>query len=138
MSKEITTAIPGGMAQWYDRNTMPPRRERMMQVELMPVRHLVKAVQDESYPITREEAATLLAVNEIGVVVFLKSWTLKNADGTDRPIPTTADEVLDIEDRELYQALLEQSAVLVSQIAIDDFGVDAVEDTNSPIGDLDA
>jgi hypothetical protein len=137
---ELTTAIPGGMAQWYETKSLPARRERMMQVKVMPVNHIIRAIQadPEGYPITESEAQALLEVNEVAVAVFLKSWTLKDASGNPIPLPATADEVLDLESRELYDALTKTAAKILVENPIDDFSVDAVEDENSPIGDLGA
>ena len=131
---EITSNIPGGVAGWVVRHTLTPRRERVMQVDMLPLKGLIERVKDENYDITREEAQQLLSANEIAVAVFLKSWTLRLEDGSPRPIPATADEVLDL-DRELYDALVAQSAKLLVQSNLDDFSVDAVEDSSSPTGD---
>jgi hypothetical protein len=122
------------VAVWFDRHTLTPRRERVMQVDMLPLKGLIERVKDENYDITREEAQQLLSANEIAVAVFLKSWTLRLEDGSPRPIPATADEVLDL-DRELYDALVAQSAKLLVQSNLDDFSVDAVEDSSSPTGD---
>lgn len=132
-NKEITTNIPGGVAVWFDRHSLPPRRERVMQVDMLPLRGLIERVKDETYDVTREEAQQLLSANEIAVAVFLKSWTLRLEDGSPRPIPATADEVLDL-DRELYDSLIGQSAKLLVETNLDEFSVDAVEDSNSPTG----
>lgn len=138
MSGYITTEIPGGEATWYTRISLPPRRERMVQVEGMPLRHIVEQIRvDDSYPVSREDAIALLALNELSVVVFLKSWTLTDATGQPLPIPTTSDEVLDL-DKPLYDALLAQAAKLYVQTPSEDFTIDAIENPDSPIGDLGA
>ena len=138
MVNETTTVIPGGMALWYDRNTLTPRRERMMQTSIVPLRHLVVAIQDSDYPFTKQEASDLLSMNELAVIVFLKSWTLKDKDGADVPIPADADAVLDL-DRELYDVLLVQAGKLLADTLQDgSFTVDAVEDADSPTGGLGA
>lgn len=126
MSDDLVTPIPGGEAVWYTRETLTPRRERTMQVSLMPLRSLVENIQDPTYPISKEEAAQVLAVNEVAVAVFLKSWSL------DAPVPADADEVLDIESRELYDSLLATAAKILATTFEDGFSVDAVEDENSP------
>lgn len=136
MAIETTSVIPGGMAAWFDRNTLTPRRERLMQTSIIPLRHLVAVIEDPEYPVSPEEAASLLSMNEIAIVVFLKSWTLKDADGAAVPLPADADAVLDL-DREVYDALLAHAGKLLADaLQGDKFSVDAVEDTDSPIGDL--
>lgn len=135
---DVTTDIPGGKATWFTRNSMPPRRERMMQTEILPLRHLMENVKNPDYPITTEEATKLLAVNELAVAVYLKSWTLTDGVGNPLPVPTTPDEVLDIEDPELYQTLISQAADFLGNSADTGFSVESVEDANSPTVALDA
>jgi ribosomal protein L16 Arg81 hydroxylase len=134
---EIVTAIPGGMAKWFKRSELTPRRERTLQVEIMPLNRLLQAVRNENYEITREETQQLLTLNELAVFVFLKSWTLKDAEGNALPIPASIDEVLDIEDRPLYDALVSQAAKLLVDNAneVDEFTVDAVDNPLLPTGD---
>ena len=132
MSVDLTSAIPGGMAKWYSRNDMPPRRERMLQIDLLPLMPLTKRVQGDEYEVTKQEAADLLSINELAVVCFLREWTLKTDMGEPIPLPANIDEVLDIEDRKLYNALINHAAKLLADVAVDGFGVDAVEDENSP------
>jgi len=128
---DITTTIPGGTASWFTRETMTPRRERRLQVEAMPLQSLMKRIEDEDYTLTREETSQMLAINELAVVLFLKSWTLTNEDGTPRKLPESEDDVLDLE-RPLYDALTKDAAKLFVAIADNPFSVDAVEDENSP------
>jgi hypothetical protein len=110
---------------------MTPRRERRLQVEAMPLQSLMKRIEDEDYTLTREETSQMLAINELAVVLFLKSWTLTNEDGTPRKLPESEDDVLDLE-RPLYDALTKDAAKLFVAIADNPFSVDAVEDENSP------
>jgi hypothetical protein len=137
---EIVTAIPGGMAKWFKRNELSPRRERTLQVEIMPLNRLLQAVRNENYEITREEAQQLLTLNELAVYVFLKSWTLKDENGNPLPIPASIDEVLDIEDRALYDTLVSQAAKLLVDTGseVDEFTVDAVDNPLPLTGDSDA
>ena len=137
MAVEVTSAIPGGMAKWYSRNDMPPRRERMLQVDLLPLLPLTKRVQGTDYEVTKQEAADLLSINELAVVCFLREWTLKNDMGEPIPVPATIDDVLDFE-RPLYDALVAHAAKLLADVAVDGFSVDSVEDENSPTVALDA
>ena len=135
---DVTTDIPGGKATWFTRGSMPPRRERMMQTELLPLRSLMENVKNPEYPITSEEAAKLLSINELAVAVYLKSWTLVDGEGNALPVPVTPDEILDIEDPKLYQVLVSQAAEFLGNSADDGFSVDSVEDANSPTVALDA
>ena len=134
MAEQSTTAVPGGMAQWYSQETMPPRRERILQIDLMPLLPLVRRLQSgdiESSALSKEEVKSILEVNELAVVVYLKEWTLKDGAGDPLPIPSNVDEVLDL-DRPLYDALTVQAAKLLTNMKPDGFSVDAVEDDNSP------
>jgi hypothetical protein len=135
---DVTTDIPGGKATWFTRSSMPPRRERMMQTEILPLRHLMESVKNPEYPITSEEATKLLSVNELAVAVYLKSWTLTDGVGNALPVPSTPDEVLDIEDPQLYQALISQAADFLGNSADTGFSIDSVEDEDSPTVALDA
>jgi hypothetical protein len=138
MAVELTCVIPGGMAKWYSRKDMPPRRERMLSVDLLPLKPLLTKVQSDDFELTREQAADLFALNELAVVCFLKEWTLKDSSGEPLPIPATADDVLDLENRKLYDALVAHAAKLLADVAVDGFGVDSVEDETSPTVALDA
>lgn len=136
MAGYITTEVPGGEVTWYTRVSLPPRRERMIQVEGMPLRGVVENIKnDENYEVTRDEAKALLALNELSVVVFMKSWTLKDDNGETLPVPADADAVLDLE-RDLYEALTKQAAKLYVEKPEEQFTVDAIENPDSPIGDL--
>lgn len=138
MSGYITTDVPGGQVTWYTHASLPPRRERMIQVEGMPLKGVIESIQnDTTYAVSREEAAAMFSLNELSVVVFLKSWTLTDAAGAPRPVPTVPDEVLDF-DKDLYKALTEAAAKLYVNKTVESFTVDAIEDTASPIGDLGA
>jgi hypothetical protein len=136
MSNETTIDIPGGSATWFSRESLTPRRERTLQVDLMPLMDLMGRIEVEDYKFTREETAALLAVNEVAVVVFLKSWTLVDETGAPRPLPEDADDVLDIEDRPLYEALTKYAAKLFAGTSTDGFTVDSIENPDSPIGDF--
>jgi len=141
MTLDLITAIPGGMAQWYSRTDLTPRRERLLQIDLLPLQPLVRMVQAtpaNEIVLTKQETADLLSVTEVAVAVFLKSWTLKTSDGTPVPIPENSDAVLDIEDRKLYDALTKHAAKLLAEAQVDGFSVDAVEDESSPIVASDA
>lgn len=133
MAVELVSIIPGGSAEWFSRLTLSPRKERVLQVELVPLKPLLGKVTGGDLDLTGEEMAQLLSVNELGVVTFLKSWTVTNADGTVREIPKTVDEVLDL-DRDLYDALVKHAAKLMADAVVDDFSVDSVEDLGSPTG----
>jgi len=135
---DVTTDIPGGKATWFTRSSMPPRRERMMQTEILPLRSLMENVRNPEYPITSEEASKLLSINELAVAVYLKSWTLTDDKGNALPVPTTPDDVLDIENPNLYQTLVSQAAEFLGNSGDDGFSVDSVEDENSPTVALDA
>ena len=140
MTIELITAIPGGMAQWYSRISLTPRRERTLQIDLLPLQPLVRMVQItavEDLVLTKAETAALMSVSEVAVAVFLKSWTLKDAAGEPVPLPIDADAVLDIEDRKLYDALIAHASKLLADAQVDGFSVDAVEDEQSPTVALD-
>ena len=127
---ELVTDIPGGSATWYTSKSLPPRRERLLQVNAVPMAGLWKRIQElgvEEANLTSEEVAAMFRLNEVGVVTFLKSWTL------DQPLPETPDDVLDL-DKELYDSLLQVAAVLQASTEVDPFSVDSVEDTSSPTG----
>jgi len=127
---ELVTDIPGGSATWYTSKSLPPRRERLLQVNAVPMAGLWNRLQEfgiEGANMTSDEVAAMFRLNEVGVVVFLKSWTLE------QPLPETPDAVLDL-DKELYDALLEVAAKLQAATEVDSFSVDAVEDSTSPIG----
>ena len=132
---ETTTAIPGGMAKWYDQRTLPPRRERQLMIEVLPIQKLAQKVQDDpDFSPTKDEAKALLDVNEVSVLVFLESWTLKDKDGNPKPLPTTVDEIFDL-DKKLYEALITQAAKILVWSAPADFSVEAVEDPKVLTGD---
>lgn len=135
MANLATSVIPGGMASWFDEKTMPPRRERILNIELLPLKPtFTKAMNEgEDVSLTREETRDMLAITELAVVVYLKEWTLKTPDGTPIPIPATTDEVLDL-DRPLYDALTKHAAKCLAESTVkaDGFSVDAVEDEDSP------
>ena len=64
--------------------------------------------------------------NRLAVATFLESWTL------DKPIPTTADEVRDL-DADVAAALNTAVAPLVAQLFdVSKFSVEQVTDPNSP------
>lgn len=79
--------------------------------------------------LTDDEDDTLDLFQRFCLVLRLESWTVKNADGSDRPLPTTVEEVDDLE-RPLYAILTKAAAELNLN---DDFSIEASMDPKAPI-----
>lgn len=130
---KLTTAIPGGMASWWKRDDLPPYLDRLLKASMLPLNPTIQGLQtDPNFPVDFETANRLLEINDIGVVVFLKSWTRKDSEGQPEPLPQSADEVLHL-DRKLYDTLTQHAAKLMAAVAGDDpFSIDSIEDPESP------
>lgn len=140
------TPIPGGMAEWYDRVQLSPRRQREIDViglQIMPrMRELRTArtvsingeVVDTSdtfdgppVGLNSAEARLLAELTDVAVWAYLKSWTLRRG-GEPRPLPGSPDAVLDLEGP-LYMALSKHAAKLLMETDDDGgFTVDALPD----------
>jgi hypothetical protein len=79
----------------------------------------VKAVMAISH--TLDEASAMLVVRDARIVAFLESWTLKDATGKPRPLPTL-DTVQDLE-RPLYAALVAATAEKSIDLGVASFAV---------------
>lgn len=79
-----------------------------------------------------EDTEHIVKISELAVVAYLKSWTIR-FDGKVRPLPTTADDLLDLP-QPIYNALTKAANDLLFQEKVDEFTVDAVEDPDSPTG----
>ncbi len=73
-----------------------------------------------------EETDQVTRLTELGVIAYLKSWTLA------RPLPTTVDMLLN-ENMPIYNALSERVAKLMST-EDDEFSIDNIENPDSPTG----
>ncbi|TIH34975.1 hypothetical protein [Subtercola vilae] len=130
---KLTTAIPGGMASWWRRDDLPPLADRLLNASMLPLNPVIQALRkDPNFAIDFETANQLLELNDVGVVVFLKSWTRKDGEGNSEPIPASTKDVLML-DRKLYDALIGHAAKLMAESAKEDpFSIDAIEDPESP------
>ena len=141
-TEDLTRSVlpTGGSVQWWKRSELTPRKERPMSIlnaHLMPkYKQAVDATgknPDDLGPLdvglSREDLDEVYELQELTVLAYLKSWTLK-----DIPLPQNRDELLEIP-LPIYDALIEHASKIQAVNLSDAFSVDAVEDPESPTGD---
>lgn len=149
-------ALPArNMATFWKESELSPRRRRELEVYevvLMPkLRQLAVAQQiigpdgkilaeDKSLGgiptgLSLEESRQMFEMADTAAWVYLKTWTLKQPDGSPLPLPANVDDFLDLP-QGIYLPLIKhgQNILRNSMFASDPFSVDAVEDPDSPTG----
>lgn len=98
-----------------------------------------EAVKDEEFDgadlsLSLEDTEKLFRLNDLALVTFLKSWTLRTSDGP-IPLPSSADELLELPiPPDTFAVLEERASKLVFEADDGGFTVDSVEDPDSPTG----
>lgn len=141
-------------AKFYRHDELSPRRSRELDVyemHLMPkLRELAVAqkIVDtdgtvhgagglDSIPVglSLDESRAMFEMTDTAVLVYLKSWTLKGAQGEPLPLPSSIDDMLDWP-RDIYQLLIEHAAKIMADQIVKPapFSPDNMEDQDSPTG----
>lgn len=132
MSREIT--IPGGTAVLRESHELTERHRRpikMIVAQLGPnAQEKMLGWQAGTYDLTEHDAELMFKNHDAVIWCYLKSWSL------DRPVPDDWREVGNSIPGDVYDALMaacmEQDQATAE--AADSFGVDGVEDEQSPTG----
>ena len=130
----LTTAIPGGMAQWYAPGDLTPRRSReyeLIAAEMSPIIQATIEARSVTVPdggsrefdgfdgppvgLTRAQMRGFIEMTDAATWAHLKSWTL------DRPLPADADALADLP-KDLYLALTRHGSKLLAAVGTD-FGI---------------
>lgn len=132
MSREIP--IPGGTAVLRDKHELTERHRRPVKIvsgQIGPnAEELMQAVQAGTAHLDERQSALVFANQDAMIWCYLKSWSLP------QPVPNDWHEIGNNIPADVYDALLPEVLAQAQEQAQADasFGVDGVEDEQSPTG----
>lgn len=149
---EYRITKPWGSASFYKMSELSPRRKQEISIIQMQVgpklQELVRGgevtidgvvikqpTKKGALPVglSRTDSRNLHDLNNTVAWALLKSWSLKEA-GEPRGLPADPDEFLDDTPTAVYEDISAHAGTIFAEEVKDDFGLDGVEDEDSPTG----